>query len=167
MKNKFKWKYQPKGKVSAQVAGEAIEQIAKRHAGQVKPKMLVEAAKAKKHPLHKCFEWDDSIAGEKYREQQARNIIVQITIVEEIQGNKEPLRVRAFVSVEEDSDVHYTTMARAMTDEQLRRQVVSQAISDLNAIKEKYKDLQELSSVFAAIASAERRFKQKKHRKAS
>jgi len=42
---------------------------------------VVNTAKDENNPLHSCFEWDDTVAGEKYREQQARQLINQFTVI--------------------------------------------------------------------------------------
>lgn len=162
----YKWKFQPKGKVSAQIAGKCIEKITKKHKGRVTPKMILDEARMKKHPLHACFEWDDGIAAEKYREQQAQRILVQLVIVERKEQDEKPIRVRAFMSVEENDSTHYTTFKRAMTNPQLRSQLLVQALAELNALKEKYSDLHELAGVFVAIGRAEQKAKRIKRRKA-
>ena len=41
----------------------------------VTPESVLEKAKDKKSELHKCFDWDDKSAANKYRLQQARQII--------------------------------------------------------------------------------------------
>lgn len=53
-----------------------IEQIK----GRVTPKTLLERARPKTSPIHKLFEWDDSVAAEKHRVEQARRLIASVTI---------------------------------------------------------------------------------------
>ncbi len=161
MSNKYDWKFQPKGNVKAQVAGECIEKMNKANKGVTTAKMLVSAAKFKKHPLHNCFEWDDSIAGRKFREQQAQQIILQLVIVVDKPDSDVPRRVRAFVSVDEKDSIHYTTMSRAMGKADLRRQIIEQALSELNAFRHKYADLKELAEVFIAIDKADKKLSRK------
>ena len=50
--------------------------------------------------LHKLFEWNDTIAAEAYRNQQARDVIrfLKITVVDEETQEKEPTLIRYFVS---------------------------------------------------------------------
>lgn len=50
--------------------------------------------------LHKLFEWNDEIAAEQYRNQQARDILrfLKITVVDDETKNKEKTMVRYFVS---------------------------------------------------------------------
>ena len=47
----------------------------------VTPESVLEKAKDKKSELHKCFDWDDKSAANKYRLQQARQIIQFIVTV--------------------------------------------------------------------------------------
>lgn len=58
-----------------EVVGPELERIYKEQGGQLTPNALVTSARAEDSPLHSYFEWDDSIAGEKYREWQARQLI--------------------------------------------------------------------------------------------
>lgn len=49
--------------------------------GELKTKTVVDEARPDGAVLHPVFEWQDSIAGEKYREWQARDLIRSIQIV--------------------------------------------------------------------------------------
>jgi len=163
----YKWKFQPKGNVSAQIAGECIERISKENKGAITAKKVVKEARPKKSPLHPLFEWDDSAAAKEYREMQAQQILVQLVVVQENGKNDEPVRVRAFVSVEEREGVHYTTFERAMSKPRLRQQLLLRALAEINIWRQKYKELEELSAIFEAIAStAKGRSRTKRRRKA-
>ena len=50
--------------------------------------------------LHKLFEWNDTVAAEAYRNQQARDVIrfLKITVVDEETQKKEPTVIRYFIS---------------------------------------------------------------------
>ena len=48
--------------------------------GRLTPDALVEAARAASHPLHACFDWDDTRAAAKWRREQAREIIARVTV---------------------------------------------------------------------------------------
>lgn len=50
--------------------------------------------------LHKLFEWNDTVAAEAYRNQQARDVIrfLKITVVDEETQEKEPTLIRYFIS---------------------------------------------------------------------
>lgn len=50
--------------------------------GHVTAQSVIKAAEPKSSPIHKAFEWDDSIAAEQYRIEQARSLIKSIEIIE-------------------------------------------------------------------------------------
>jgi hypothetical protein len=56
-----------------------LEELRRR--GSVGPEALVEEARAEASPLHHLFEWDDSVAGERYRLEQARQYIARVEFV--------------------------------------------------------------------------------------
>lgn len=58
----------------------AIEATADAH-GHITPEGVVNAARDPKSPLHCKFEWDDGIAAEQYRRDQARTLIRKLTFV--------------------------------------------------------------------------------------
>lgn len=49
--------------------------------GVAKPQKLVDMARDPLSPIHDCFEWNDQIAGEKFRIIQARQYIRNITVI--------------------------------------------------------------------------------------
>lgn len=49
--------------------------------GRLTAKKVVDAARDPHHPLHVRFEWDDSVGGEKWRLQQARQLIDGLKVV--------------------------------------------------------------------------------------
>lgn len=162
---KIKWKFQPKGNVSAKIAASCIEDIARANHGQVTAAMLVKKARKKTYPLHSCFEWNDKSAGNKYRLIQAQQIIVQITISKEVPSSDEPIDVRRFLSVEENGSKFYTPMERALSIAGLRMQILNQALSELKAFRQKYADLKELVEIFTLIPKIEKKVKGRKSRK--
>lgn len=48
--------------------------------GELVPRTIVELAVPKDHPLHSYFEWDNKIAGPKYRELQAERLIRSVRV---------------------------------------------------------------------------------------
>lgn len=49
--------------------------------GKLTPALVVADAQSKKSPLHECFEWDDSVAARKHRENQARTLIRSVKVI--------------------------------------------------------------------------------------
>ena len=74
-----------------------LREILKKN-GDLTPALVVEAARDESHPLHTRFEWNDTVAAEKYRLVQGSQIIRSCKVVIENQEESEPIWVRAFVS---------------------------------------------------------------------
>ena len=96
--------------------------------------------------LHKCFEWDDSIAAEKYRLEQARRILMFIVRVPE---NKDKPPIREYQITTERHTYQPTRAFLSNQDEY--EELLKRAYAELAAFKKKYKMLSELEEVFKAI----------------
>ena len=99
--------------------------------GLLRPADVVEAARDPESPLHTHFEWDDTAAAAKWREEQARQLIRNIRI--EV-GDSVPVSVRAFVSlpVDRQNGAGYRRFADVIDNEFLCRQLAAdiQATAD-------------------------------------
>ena len=95
----YKWKIPGVIPVDAQTAGEELQRIYQEKGG-LNPSDIVEESRNDSAPLHPCFEWDDEIAAEKYRQTQAMQIVRSIVTIQE-SDKKKPQEVRAFVHVQE------------------------------------------------------------------
>jgi hypothetical protein len=144
----YKWKSGSRVSADAQKVGEVCERLEKK--GNLTPKALVDASRRKNAALHDLFEWNDEIAAEKYRETQASYLIRSIEVVST--GTSEP--IRAFVSVtvnEQATERTYINVKRALSTNGTREEVLAIALAELRAFERKYKNLEELASVLAAI----------------
>src|SRR5262245_25054743 len=68
-------------RLSARVAHAAIEAIRGRHGGRLAPEQVVHAARARAHPLHPLFDWNDGEAARKWRLHQARVLVGSIVVI--------------------------------------------------------------------------------------
>lgn len=149
----YQWKEQARVPIPAQVAGEAIERLRGKDKRQVTPAQVVEAARPRKSPLHPAFEWDDSVAAERYRQDQARYMLRSlVTLVEPTPG--EPVEVRAFVTFEAKEAPGYMPVTVVMADGKLRRLVVERAWAELREWQRRYRAYDELADVMVAIDAA-------------
>jgi hypothetical protein len=96
--------------------------------------------------LHKCFEWNDSIAAEKYRLQQAGNVI-RMLVYESEKEDVSP--VRAFSLTTEQRTYQPTKSFLVQEDEY--QSLLKRAMAELEAFKRKYHTLTELEEVFKAM----------------
>lgn len=143
----YKFKAGSMIKVDAQLAGAELERL--EADGNLTAKALVDASRPEDAPLHKEFEWNDSIAAEAYREQQARHIINSIEVVRE-----ETAPIRAFFNINR-AEPQYHHIDAIMRKADTRSALIRTAFAELHAFKRKYEQLEELAAVFAAIDEAE------------
>lgn len=144
----YKWSEGARGlKVDAQEVGEHLENLRGRY-NRLTPQVIVNDARKKRSLLHGSFQWDNEIAAESYRIEQAKYLIRHIVVSEENQPE-----VRAFVSVllENDETVSYTHIVHAMGEPVLREQVLHRAKNELVTWRQRYSDLQEFAKVHSAI----------------
>lgn len=112
----------------------------------ITPEEVLEKARNEKTELNKCFEWNDGIAAEKYRLQQARQII-QLLVVVPKSEDSEP--IRAFQITSERNTYQSTRLFLEDPDEY--QILLRRAKIELQEIKKRYKMLSELETIFEAI----------------
>ena len=144
----YKWKTGSQHKVPASVAGAEMDRLTEE--GRLTPADLVEDSRPEDAPLHDEFEWDDSIAAEKYREDQARAIIRHLTV--QIEANNEQYQVRQYFIVQKETN-EYEPIQLILKDEDKTAMLLDQAKRELQAFKAKYACLKELAAVIKAIDS--------------
>ena len=150
--NKKEWSFRKGSRIKADptVTGEYLESLEAKHAGGITPKILLVDARKKKSPLHDEFEWDDTVAAELHREEQARYILRHIEVML-VLAPKDSLPVRAFAHVETAGAPGYVNIEAVLSTLDYRDQILDQALSELRSFRRKYADLKELAEVFAAL----------------
>lgn len=145
----YKWKtgfY----KTDAETAGKVFEELS--NTVGLTPQNLVDASRPEEAPLHNEFLWDDEVAAEEWRKQQARLMICNLAI--EIEEEKTP-PVRAFFhSVDEKK---YEDIRVIMSDEDKKEKLFKKAMAELNSFRMKYANLEVFASLFAEIDRLEKR----------
>lgn len=76
---------------------EQLDEIRSQY-GRLTPRLIVDEARDPRHPLHHRFEWDDGLAAEKWRREQARALIRSVA-VRYVNPRGEVDKVRAFHAV--------------------------------------------------------------------
>lgn len=139
-----RWKVQGLYKADAQKVADEILTLG----DSVEPSAVVEKAKDENTELHKCFEWRDDIAAEKYRLHQARHLLCNLVIekVEE-QQVQEPIRLMFKTTKGEG----YKPISLIMQEPDEYKALLNRAYRELAAIKQKYKILKELKDIFELI----------------
>lgn len=155
----YKWKSGSRfaeHKISAQAVGERLEELRAEAGGYVKAEDVLNDARSPNSVFHSAFEWNNSEAAELYRLNQARSLIRAVTV--KIETGEQIKTFRAFVSIRQEDSSKYTSAVSAMSDEELRKQLLQKAWQDLQAWRKKYAELRDLAEVVSMLEDAERAF---------
>ena len=116
----------------------------------VTPASIVEKARDENTELHQVFEWDDTIAAQKHREQQARVMLSNLVVVRNEADKKEATPVRLFVNVTKRTNT-YTPIQVVVADPDKYERMLRRAKLELAAFTRKYEMLAELSELLEII----------------
>jgi len=134
------WKIE-KYKANATDAYAEISKLSK-----ITPQNVVELARDEKSILHNDFEWNDAIAGEKYRKMQAAEMI-RMFVFTPVKENNEPTRV---FEISTQKNVYKPTKLILKNEDEYQN-LLKSALLELNNFKRKYHRLTELEKIFEAI----------------
>ena len=114
------------------------------------PAQIVELAKGKSTELHRCFEWNNTVAAEKYRLHQARQICANLIIKRpEEDAGENDVPIRVFYKTTNDEG--YKDSAIIFHKEDEYAALLKRALGELHAFKMKYSSLKEISDILAMI----------------
>lgn len=139
-------------KVRESAISNELKRLAESHGGELRPQVVVDAARSADSPLHHSFEWNDSEAAENWRLQQARMLIRAVVTFEHVGKKAVPCRV--FVSLtpdREENGAGYRLSTSVMSDATHREQLLADALAEMQRFREKYRRLAELAKVFEAM----------------
>lgn len=129
-------------------AGKVYDELVR--IGEYRPEDVVNYAKKnKKSELHKCFDWNDSTAAEKWRIHTARiiscNLIVKVRKSEE----SDPISYR-LIQNDKEAKVYRPVQITVRNEDQYSR-LVKRALAELAAFKMRYSSIVELEAVIDEI----------------
>lgn len=129
--------------VDAETVQTELSRIADSNGGVLDPQMVVNESRSESAPLHRLFEWDDTVAAEKYRVVQAR-FIIRNQIVEE----DDTPTVRSFVHAGGDG---YAPIRTALQSVDMTEALLKQAKADMDTFRAKYRALKSLAGIVQAM----------------
>lgn len=135
----------------AQVYGEYLEKLAMANKKELKPEIIVRAARSEDSPIHECFEWDDSKAAEKYRLEQARKLVNHLEIKIEFKKGERFQKAWFSITTNGRNQRAYNHMNVVFTEKPKRDQVIQQALREIKDWQKRYESYQELAQIFDAI----------------
>lgn len=135
---KYSWKYT--GSLGdAQKIGEELESI--ELSGEVTNEKVLQYAKDNKDSeLYKCFEWDDKIAGEKYRLLKASQIISSISFIVEEEPVKKQ-KIYYSIKSEKEEARKFKNIKDILEDDEDYKALLDKARKEFETCKDNYDSL--------------------------
>lgn len=146
-KVEYKFKVDTYKGLSAEDAYKELMSIRKNNNNQLTPEAVVEASKDESSLLHKVFEWDNEIAAEKWRLEQARTLIRNITVT--VTTEKCEVQYRAIVNIvkPETKERVYQPLQEVISDKSAYNALLQQAKDEAQDYIDRYSQLSELNGV--------------------
>ena len=121
---------------------------------KVETKDILDMARDETTEMHKIIEWDDNKSAEKYRLHQVRLTMHDLQIVKVGLNDEKPpetigVPLRMYYNLKDETG--YRPLPKIIADEDLHKQLLMTALSELNAFTIKYATLEELYPIFEAI----------------
>jgi hypothetical protein len=131
----------------------ALAEVIEEH-GHVTAKELVELATPVDSPLHKFFDWDDEVAGEKWRVTQATAMLLASKMVaviqdEDTKGRDKRFEVRGFLSVGDGEG--FRMRKEVLDSDEMRSALIERRIATLKSWCRESIDVPELAELREAI----------------
>lgn len=142
---KYSWKvggFHPKADASK--VGAEIEIIEEKT-----PQAIVDYARDKNTELHKCFEWNDSIAAETYRREQANVLLNNLVYVIREDVNSVSKEVKAFVNTKKNEE--YKPIDYVLRSPTEYQKLKSKALRELMQTRNRYAEVVEYQEIYDLI----------------
>lgn len=144
---------------NVQKIGELLHRLAAENGGRLVPKNVVDAARGRGTLTHRHFEWNNEVAGEAYRLEQARSLIrsIEKQIVDEDSEEPNDDKRKAFFSIHDRDGTAYRTEEEVMSSADLQSKVLAAAERDLLAFERRFSELTELCAAIRKLRNDIRR----------
>ena len=155
-KRKYEWWDGYKREIDANIVGGVVEQLEEEH-GQATKENFLEVSRPEDAPTHCLFEWDDSVAAEKYRLDQSRHIINGLRVVY-VNNDKEDTKVPAFINVAPPKEkCVYESIETALRHEGKREIILNRLRGELDAFIIRNQHIEELADLLAEASEKARK----------
>jgi hypothetical protein len=155
---KYRAGYRPALK-NPQVVGDKLQELRDKNNG-LTASIVIEEAKHKTSVLHGAFEWDDSKAAHEWRLHSARHLMRSVEIVS-TSAEGDVRNLPAFVFVKTESGPQYESLARVLSDEEMRNQVLERAEKEFDQWAKRYEEYEEFLGVIKAFDKTRQILRQK------
>lgn len=114
--------------------------------GRLTPEVVVDEAREPSHPLHSRFEWDDSVAAEKWRHEQAHELITSVRVSYKDAGGK-PREIRQFHAIRREQGHVYEPVENVLRDEVMTRILLADMEREWRALRKRYDQFSEFRNM--------------------
>lgn len=111
--------------------------------GKLTPEIVVDVARPKSHPLHNRFEWNNTLAGELWRREQAAQLIRSVKAVYAKPDSEQRLEIRAWHAIKGPDYNSYEPTEKVIADPISRALLLRDMERDWKALKARYSDFVE------------------------
>lgn len=152
------WKFNGKYKADPELAYNEIQSLE-----SITPQAVVDLARDENSVIHNDFEWDNDVAGERYRRIQAQEMIRSFVLVEEPEERKQKSTEFTFSNPNNSMNtglraLHNTSVKNEykpteffLENKEEYKVLLGKALRELESFKRRYSMIAELEEVFAAI----------------
>jgi hypothetical protein len=133
--------------VSLEALRGQLTAISDQHGG-LTPALVVSEARDPEHPLHARFEWDNELAGEEWRREQARDLIRSVRVVwREATETEQERSVRAFHSVK-TPDGHVYRPVEEVTQDPFQLKILMKDMErEWRQLQRRYADFEQFTAM--------------------
>lgn len=121
--------------------------------GSLTPEMVVDEARDPDSPLHDRFEWDDVVAAEKWRREQAHELIQSVKI-HRVEPSGKQSELRAFQAIRRPSGYVYEPTEEVARDEMASQILLNDMRREWHALKRRYDQFEEFRDMVRADVDA-------------
>lgn len=118
-------------------------------AGRLTPAIVVDAARAKDHPLHSRFEWNNGVAAEAWRRTQASELIRSCKVVYRKPDSEQRLEIRSWHAIAGPDGHGYEPTERVVSDPVLRAILLRDMEREWKDMFARYSDFKEFLELVA------------------
>src|SRR3990167_11202027 len=143
----YRWRAGARKKGDVNAIGVELSKLSDAHGDRLKAQVVLDAARDPESPLHSAFTWENDIAAEHWRRNEARILMRDVLVVIKDNAPPQPMFISVIETIEDEEDRAYVTTARVFSDAALTRQVLHRAYGEMQSFREKYGHFKELAKV--------------------
>lgn len=149
----YEWVKGARVKSDPDAVGHLFADLRARNGDKLDPEHVIEAARSPRAPHHVEFEWDDKKAAHRDRLHTALYLMRHIKeVLVTVTGKKRS--VRAYYPVVKNDERAYRATRNIMADEDMRQQVVENALNDHLHWERRYEEVRAFAEEVAMLIEA-------------